>query len=255
MESTHRGLKQQLADSLTLPLFEQILPEGLDYGTIVLIEFEADSIWFETSLTIAAQALRKGQKTDYHTFQHVPIDVRRGLTNLGANLPTLEDSGLFTLIDSYTFQLGGLVPVEQGRDHRAYSLKIADVSIAEAKVFHARPELPAEEKRGLHIDDNTAIFTRHNTEAAVFDYFRNRIVYMTRNDEGIMLLSILRGTVSDTFLSQFESMSDGIIDFKAEEKAGEIEQLVRVRLMRRRKFKSRWQRLNLADTGEVTLIE
>lgn len=78
---------------------------------------------------------------------------------------------------------------------------------------------------------------------------------MTRNDEGIMLLSILRGTVSDTFLNQFESMSDGIIDFKAEENAGEIEQLVRVRLMRRRKFKSRWQRLNLADTGEVTLTE
>ena len=244
-----------MAESLTLPLFEQILPEGLDYGAIVLIEFEPDSIWFETSLTIAAQALRKGQKTEYHTFQHVPIDVRRGLTNLGANLGTLENSGLFTLMDSYTVQMGGLVPIEEGRDPRTHTLKVADLSIAGAKDFHARPELPAEEKRGLHIDDNTAILTRHNTETAVFDMFRNRVVYMIRNDEDIMLLSILRGTVSDTFLSQFESISDGIIDFKAEEKAGEIEQLVRVRIMRRKKFKSRWQRLNLTDTGEVTLIE
>jgi KaiC/GvpD/RAD55 family RecA-like ATPase len=244
-----------LADSLTLPLFEQILPEGLDYGTIVLIEFEPDSIWFDASLTLAAQALRKGQKTEYHTFQHVPVDVRSGLTNLGANLGTLEESGLFTLIDSYTFQMGGLVPIEQGRDQKAHTLKVADLSIAEAKDFHARPQLPADEKRKLHIDDNSSILTRHNTEAAVFDFFRNRRVYMNRNDENIALFSILRGTVSDTFLSQFESISDGIIDFKAEEKAGEIEQLVRVRIMRRKKFKSRWRRMNLTDTGEVTLVE
>ncbi|MGA8904098.1 MAG: ATPase domain-containing protein [Candidatus Bathyarchaeia archaeon] len=244
-----------MADSLTLPMFERILPDGLDYGTIVLIEFQPDSIWFEASLTIAAQALRKGQKTEYHTFQHAPIDVRRGLTTLGTNLGTLENSGLFTLIDSYTLQMGGLVPIEQGRDTRTHSLKVADVSIAEAKDFHARPELPAEEKRWLHVDDNTAILTRHNTEPAVFDFFRNRVCYMNRNHEHIVLFSILRGTVSDTFLSQFESISDGIIDFKAEENAGEVEQLVRVRIMRRKKFMSRWQRLNLTDTGEVTLIE
>lgn len=244
-----------MADSLTLPLFEQILPEGLHYGTIVLIEFEPDSIWFEASLTIAAQALRKGQKTEYHTFQHAPIDVRRDLTNLGANLGALESTGLFKLIDSYMFQMGGLVPIEQGRDQRVHTLKVADLSIADAKDFHARPELPAQEKRSLHIDDNTAIFTRHNTEAAVFDFFRNRVCYMNRNEEHIALFSILRGTVSDTFLSQFESISDGIIDFRAEEKAGEIEQLVRVRIMRRNKFKSRWQSLNIMDTGEVTLIE
>ncbi len=236
---------------LSLPFFERLLPAGIDYGTNLLIEFDSDSIWYEASLTVAAQALRKEQKTLYHTFQHVPADVSRGLTNLGLDLHKLQKDGIFKILDSFAVQTG-LSPVEQ-EDPIARSLKIPDLSIAAAQAF--KRGYSEEEKHWLHIDDNTAILTRYNPETAIFDYWRTRMVPASRTVGEIMLYSILRGTVSDMFRSQFESINDGIIDFRCEEKEREIEHFIRVRVMRGKRFNSRWQRLNIVENGEVTLAE
>ncbi len=242
--------------NLSLPFFERLLPEGIDYGTNLLIEFDSDSIWYEASLTIAAQALRMGQRTLYHTFQHPAADLERDLTNLGLDLARLQGDGQFQMLDSLAVQLGGLAPVEKEKPI-AGSLKISDLSISASQAIKKEREegVREEQKRWLHIDDNTAIMTLYNPETIVFDYWRTRIVPFSRPQENIILHSILNGTVSDTFRTQFESINDGIFDFKCEEKEGEVEHLVRVRIMRGKKVNSRWHRLNMAENGEVTLAE
>ena len=89
----------------------------------------------------------------------------------------------------------------------------------------------------------------------VLDFWRTRHFPSSRLFQEITFYSILKGTVSETFLSQLETISDGIIDFKCEDKEGELAQLVRVRRMRGKKFNSRWQRLNVSETGEVTIVQ
>jgi len=243
-----------LPTNLSLPIFERLLPDGVEFGSNLLVEFDADSAWYEASLTIAAQALRNGQKTVYHTFEHPPVDIERDLKRFGLDLTKLQGEGLFRILDSLAVQTGGLIPVDK-EPGITKSLKIPDLSIWSIQILKKEREegIPEEDKGWVHIDDNTAIITRYNSENAVLDYWRTRIIPFSRPEQNITLYSILNGTVSENFRVQFETINDGIIDFKREDTEGEVAQLVRVRRMRSKKLDSRWRRLDLSETGEATL--
>ena len=72
--------------NLFLPIFEQLLPDDVEFGTNLLVEFDPDSAWYETSLTIAAEALRNGHKALYHTLQHPPADIEHDMRKFGLDL-------------------------------------------------------------------------------------------------------------------------------------------------------------------------
>jgi len=72
-----------LSDTLALPILRELIADGIDYGTVLLVEFEPDSIWYETSLTIAVQALREGMKTAYDTIRDTPREVERAFASFG----------------------------------------------------------------------------------------------------------------------------------------------------------------------------
>ena len=240
--------------NLSLPVFERLIPDGVEFGTNLLVEFDPDSAWYETSLTIVAQALRKGRKAMYHTFQHLPSDIEHDLGQFGLDLTKLRDHGMFQIMDSFAVQTGGLNPI--GQEYPvAKSLKVPDLSIAAAQEIRKEREegVPEEETWWVHVDDNTGIMTRYNSDVNLLDFWRTRHVPLTRLAQNIMVFSILNGTVSENFRAQFETINDGIIDFKREEREGEVAQLIRVRRLRGRRFESRWQRLNVTETGEVML--
>ena len=241
--------------NLSLPIFERLIPDGVEFGTNLLVEFDPDSAWYEASLTFVAQALRKGHKALYHTFQHLPSDVEYDLRKFGLDLTSLQRDGFFEIVDSLAVQTGGLNPVDE-KDPVAKSLKIQDLSIAAAQeIRKERAEgIPEADKWWVHVDDNTAIMTRYNPENTMIDFWRTRHIPLTRVAQNVMVFSILNGTVSENFRAQFETIHDGIIDFKREDRGGDVAQLVRVRKMRGKKIDSRWQRLDLKETGEVSLV-
>jgi KaiC/GvpD/RAD55 family RecA-like ATPase len=247
---------RDLLTNLFLPIFEKLLPDGVEFGTNLLVEFDPDSAWYEASLTIVAQALRKGHKALYHTFQHLPTDIEHDLSKFGLDLQKLQGDGKFRIVDSFAVQTGGVNPIVQD-DPVAKSLKVPDLSISAAQeIRKERAEgIPEADKWWIHVDDNTAIMVRYNPEINLLDFWRTRHVPITRLAQGIMVFSVLNGTVSENFRAQFETINDGIIDFKREDREGEIAQLVRIRRMRGRKFSSRWQRLDLSETGEVTVVQ
>ena len=67
----------------------------------------------------------------------------------------------------------------------------------------------------------------------------------------ISLQSFVKEVASDSFYRQFESLSDGIVEFKTQETEGQIEHLLRVRALRGRKIDTRRHRLELTGAGEV----
>jgi KaiC/GvpD/RAD55 family RecA-like ATPase len=250
------GLWQEksVSDSVIIPLLKELIPDGIEYGTNVLVEFEPDSIWYETSLTLAAHALRNGIRTDYHTFQRNPTEVRGAIASFGLDVQKLEDQGSFRIIDSYTVQTGLSEPEKPKAGpipFQTQSVKVADWSIAIAQEY--KKGVPEFEKRRFHIDDNTSILLQYNAEKTLIDYWRTRALPQARARGRAFVHSAVVRVYSEAFYKQFESLMDGIVEFKREEAGGTTQQLVRVKAFRGRKYDQLWHRLNVKDGFEVVL--
>jgi hypothetical protein len=113
-----------MPSNLAVPILKALIPEGIEYGTYMTVEFEPDSISYETSLAIAAQAIRDGVKTVYHTFRHAPDDIRRLLRRFGLGVRKLEEDDVFEIVDSFTIHTGLGVPETGCAVSR--SLKVSD---------------------------------------------------------------------------------------------------------------------------------
>ena len=78
---------------------------------------------------------------------------------------------------------------------------------------------------------------------------------MVKARELILFHSVVTEIASNAFYKQFESLCDGIVDVKSEERQGEMQHYIRVRTLRGKLFDSRWRRLKLMDNGEVALAD
>jgi KaiC/GvpD/RAD55 family RecA-like ATPase len=228
-----------------------LIPGGIEYGVNMLVEFEPDSLWFETSFALAAYALRNRARTDYHTWIQPPGKIRDALSKFGLDVETLEREDLLRVADSYSSQTGLGIP---GASQKwvSGSVKIADLSIMAAQLIKGHNEA---DKRRLHIDDNNSVLTEYNDEKAVIQFYRNRLIPECKARELAAFHSLAAGVHSDGFYKQFELFCDGIIDFKNQEKEGLIGQYVRVRMMRGQTPDSRWRKIDLLENGEVTIAD
>ncbi len=241
-----------------VPIFSDIVPGGFKHSANYLVEFEPNSLWYETSLTITARALKAGVRTQYHTFMHIPFEVRQELQKLGLNVKRLESEDRFRLIDSYNSLTGLPIqpePVSTFTGRQRLSLN--DPSYLEKYTAGIATLLqegaPEIDKRWLHVDDNTSIFNRYFNEQDVLNIFQTRVFQLTRILDLSAFHSVVAGVWSESFYKQFEAQCDGVIDFKAEEKEGQLENLVRVRSIRGKSCDSRWRHIRLEASGEVVL--
>ncbi len=245
-----------MPSGLTVPFLNELIEGPIEYGATLLVEFEPDSIWYETSITLAAHALMDGIRTDYHLFQHMPSEIVEALTKFGLDIKKLEEQNAFRILDSYTAQTGLGVAETSAKSRVPYlsqSLKLSDWNIADMQ--RIKSGVPEEDKRRLHIDDNTGVLLQYNDEKAFIDSWRTRHRPHMKVQEIVLFNSLMKGAASDAFTKQFELLSDAIIDIKSQEKEGRIEHVLRVRAMRGRPYESRWRKLRLLSNGEVALAD
>src|SRR5207245_6583164 len=87
-------------------ILEDHVPNGIRFVASHLVEFVPDSPWYETSLTIAASALRSGARTVYHTYMHPPPEVAESLTRLGLHVTELEQKDHLRILDTCDVMTG-----------------------------------------------------------------------------------------------------------------------------------------------------
>ncbi len=246
--------RARLSNFLDVPILSELAPGRFNYGRAYLVEFEPHSLWYETSFAIAAAAVSKGFRTEYHTFMHSPKDVREALMKLGLNVKESEEKGLFRILDTYTASLGLGVPEKLGGVNPSHETGPFTLEEWEASMVRQIQEgVPEGDKKWLHIDDNTSVFTQSNDEKEILNAWRTRFLPFAKTRELLYIPSIVSGAASDTFYRQCESLYDGIFDFASREEGGKIEHYARVRTLHGTPFDTRWRLLKLQDTGEVRL--
>jgi len=220
---------------------------------VLLVEFEPQSLWYEASFTITADSLKNGIRTEYHTYTHIPSEIRESLNRYGLNAKALEENKTLRIIDSYTIQTGlgtpdALISKSTGQKALTQSVKVSDWSIADAQTMKAQSE---EDMRWLHVDDNVSALANYNDEKMILNYWRTRMVPGARKLQTAFLNALLVQVHSDSFYKQFESFCDGILDFRSREDGTRLVQEARVRVIRGKAVDTRWRQLELAENGEV----
>jgi KaiC/GvpD/RAD55 family RecA-like ATPase len=202
-------------------------------------------LWHDASLSIATQALREGIRTVFHVFTRFPEEVRADFARHGLDAKRLEEDDKLRISDTYTKQTG--------LGSREESMKVSDWSIGWMKALKA--DIPEAEKRWLHIDDDTSVVLQYNKEEECIDLWRTRLIPYFRASETVVLWGFLTEAASIGFYRKLESLCDGIVSFRSEEKEGRIEQYVRVSALRGARYDSRWRKLELLDNGEVAVAD
>ena len=242
-----------LVKGLDLEILGELAPGAFHYGMTCLVEFEPHSLWQEVSLTITAEALKKGIKTEYHVFQHTPGEVRSALKEMGVDVERYEARGIFRIMDTYT-PTTPLLESGEGRAEPLLSGRIPDArKWAETIRQKMRSGFEDEEKRWLHVDDNEAILLQFSDEDYVVNGWRTTFVPMAKARELLILHALATGVASDSFYRKREALADAVIDIKAVEEGRKLEHYVRVRTLRGVKSDSSWRRIELFGNNRVRL--
>jgi adenylate cyclase len=240
---------------LKLPLLDDLAPNGFAYGGHYVVEFDTASPWYETSLTIAALALKRGLKTQYHVFQRYPSEVVEALTSFGLDARKIEKEGLLRIVDAYSETVDWQLSPKVKR--RRVSSTEEPLDLSGDPAFFAkwiRSGVPEKEKGWIHLDDNSGVFLQYNDEESFLNIWRTAHLPATRAGAMAHFLAFPKGVGSDSFFTKFEALCDGIIDLKTEESAGRLERYIRIRYLKGREFDSRWHRLDVQPNGEVLVV-
>ena len=242
-----------MAENIGVEILERLAPGAFQYGMTCIVEFEPHSAWHEISLTLAAQALDRGVKTEYHVFQHPPEEIRHALARVGVDVERFEREGLLRVMDSYTPttpltgpQTGRMEPLLSGRRPDAEQW-------ANAIREKMKTGFSEDEKRWLHIDDNEAILLGYSSTEAVLTGWRTTFVPMAKSRKMLILHSISTGMASEAFCRATEAMADAVIDVVKKEEGGRLENYIRLRALRGVRFDSSWRRIEVMNNGQVVI--
>ena len=242
-----------MARGVDLEILEELAPGAFHYGMTCLVEFEPHSLWYEMSLTMAAGALRRGVKTEYHVFQHAPSEIRAALTEMGVDVEKFEAKGAFRIMDTYTATTPLKGP-QEGRAEPLLSGSVPDAGrwekVIREKLEHGFSE---GEKRWLHIDDDEAVLLQFSDEEYVVDGWRTTFIPMAKARELMVVHALLAGVASDAFYRKRESAADAIVDIRSVEEGRRLQHYVRLRALRGAKFDSSWRKIELFESNRVRL--
>jgi KaiC/GvpD/RAD55 family RecA-like ATPase len=230
-----------------IPLVEDLTKGPIPPGTNLLVEFDPASQWFNASLTIAAGWLRSGGGVSYVTHSQPPDDVRSQLHSLGVAVENLEQKDRLWITDLYSASIGR----KSTEKFAPESLKVADMSLWIAR--DAMADAPAPEF--LVLSDNGSILDRFNDEKNWVELYLTRPIPMGRSRQLTQIMGFLSNVHSSWAYKQLEAAVDGIIDFKLDEASDPVENLIRIRSLRKTGFDGRWHKLNIAQNLEVTLAK
>ncbi len=232
-------------ESLRPPILEALIPDGVPFGTVFVVEFDPDAHWYATALTMVAGVLNQGHQANVNAFVHSASDIRTKLSKIGVDVKLVEGQGRLRIADYYTSTTGTRSSEKEIID----SMNVAEWSVDQLKVLQSGGEAVY----GFGVTDNSSVLSRYNDEKSIIRYLAERNFPVARKLRFVTLFAFMRGVHSESFYKNIEGITDGVIDLKLDEKNGEMHSFLRVRSIKYLKCDTRWHRLALKENLAVTL--
>jgi KaiC/GvpD/RAD55 family RecA-like ATPase len=215
-----------------------------------MVEFDPASQWYNSCLTMAAVWAKQGGDVGYNGFVQPPDSVRMQLARLGLKVGELERSDRLRMYDWYTPTLGRKSKERYGID----SLKVADQSI-EFRLTEDDLKGPTESEwfESIRLADNFSTLARFNEEKAWVEFMLTRVLPIGPVKKSTLIFGVMEGVHSEWAYKQLEGSVDGIIEFKLNEAAGTLKDVVQIRTMRNVHYNREMTELKVQVNFEVTL--
>ena len=227
-----------------IPLIEDLTKRAIPPGSLLLVEFDAASDWFNASLTIAAGWLKASGGVSYNDWTQSPDDLRAKLSRFGLHVDALEKEGRLLIWDAHTATLG-----QKSKETMApESLKVADLSLFVKEAMRGPPD-----PSWLHISDNASTLARFNDDKSWTEFLLTRFYPFIKSRKMTSLSAFARGLHSEWVYRKLEAEADGVIDFKLDEAADPPKNLIRIRSLRDAGFDGRWHPLKINENFEVAV--
>jgi len=251
-----------------LPLLAKLVPDGVQHGTILAVEFDPESHWFAVAVTIAAAYVKEGFQVGYDSQARPREAVIRDFESLGLNVWQYVKSGSLWIDDWYSATLSGgriessgaqsgplFEPIEGGV--RLRSLKVADMSLEWSKQMKGEIDYSDEERTppgSLIVAESISPSLRFNDEKAYLEWVETRVGPNSRNSGWISLVGIASGVHSDLFYRRMENALDGVIEVRVLERNDEAKNFLRIRGLKGKRYDARWHEIQIKRNGEAVLI-
>jgi KaiC/GvpD/RAD55 family RecA-like ATPase len=243
---------------IELPVFSRLAPEAFRYGMNFLVEFDPDSLWYETSLTLASSALRRGIKTEYNTFHRSAEEIRAELASRGLHSKKLEKQGILRIIDEFTITTGMTNSVVSFKSKSWQNPSSNPFDLDEWTRLgrkQIKEGIAENEKRWLYMNDDASVLLQYVDDETNVNFLRTTFYPWAKARQLLMFDALVKGTATESHMRKLEALNDGVIDLRAKEELGKIEQHVRIRKIRGTIFDSTWHRLRISKDGNVEIAD
>ena len=239
---------------MRISLIEDLLKGPLQPGKSILVEYDPTSAWYQVSISVAAEWLRRGGTVTYGVTSQPPDKIRSQLKQLGVDVVHLEANDKLRVFDWYTATLGR----KSNEKYAFYSLKAADLSVLHSKYMMASEDAvelvrPSPSPEWLRILDDLSCLARFNEEKSWVEFVRTRLIPISSLWTSTGISGIIKGVHSEWAYKNLEAAVDGVIDIRLDETSEEARSMMRIRSMRNGGFDSHWYPLRIAETSEVLL--
>jgi KaiC/GvpD/RAD55 family RecA-like ATPase len=187
-----------------------------------------------------------GEPSIYVATDESPEEIGKSMKSFGFDVEPYPGSGMFRIVDCYSWKLGGESSSEYAVNNPA---DLAAVSIAIEK---ARQGL---EKMRFVLDSVTGLTSICSHSVTVFSKFLQIVVARIRLMNGNAIFAVTPEAHDPQFTSCLRLTFDGTLEMKEDESGKEIKRLLRIFSLRGAKHKTHWTPFEITDRGIIVKSE
>jgi KaiC/GvpD/RAD55 family RecA-like ATPase len=187
-----------------------------------------------------------GEPCIYVATDESPEEIGKSMKSFGFDIEPYKNSGLFRIVDCYSWKLGGNSSSEFAVKNPA---DLATVSIAIEKAKQGLRKIR------LVLDSITGLTSICSHNLTYFSQFLQIVVAKIRMMSGNAIFTAAPEAHDQQFMSFLRSIFDGTLEMKEDESGKEIKRLLRVFSLKGAKHKTYWTPFEITKSGIIVKSE